>query len=489
MILIIDEKHDTTSAIQNMFSIHGFTVDSVNSIQEALTAVLKKRYLVIIVDLQMVQLSEAEVLEALRLYNHLNDIPTIFLVTDQQGYQHQYEDFNDEKIEYVSKPINEDILLLKVKALRKLREVNLKLIETEQKLQHEIEVKEQAKLELQNRIHYLRTILETIPQIAFKADGDGRITFVNNHWYQYSSSIDQFPEQINDTKDIITKWKECIALKIPLDYEVQIKHLETGLFRHHLLRIEPIKENDEVKKWVGTFTDIEEQKQVENKKEEFLSIASHELKTPLTSIKGYVQLLSRLLKSTDNEVVLTCVNNVRNQVSKLEWLVSDVLDAFKINNGKLKMNFGIFNLKDLINNAIATIENTNQNNGIEIVRVDDVLDLELEGDFLRMEQVLIKVLLNAIKYSPGREKVFIRTRLQDNEVLIEVEDYGIGIPSERQKFIFSKFYKVEDSVIGFHGLGIGLYISSEIIKQHRGTYGLKSDLGRGTKVYFTLPLS
>jgi len=153
------------------------------------------------------------------------------------------------------------------------------------------------------------------------------------------------------------------------------------------------------------------------------------------------------------------------------------------------MNFGIFNLKDLINNAIATIENTNQNNGIEIVRVDDVLDLELEGDFLRMEQVLIKVLLNAIKYSPGREKVFIRTRLQDNEVLIEVEDYGIGIPSERQKFIFSKFYKVEDSVIGFHGLGIGLYISSEIIKQHRGTYGLKSDLGRGTKVYFTLPLS
>lgn len=489
MILIIDDKPETFISLQKIFQTNGFSVDGVSSFEEALDQVLVKRYTTLLIDMQMVKISEKEVVEALRRHSQLNDIPTIFLITEPLDQGCNSEEFNDDKIEYIFKPIKEDILLLKVKALKKIHELDLKLLQIQQKLHEEIEIKDQAKAELHNRIHYLRSILETIPQIAFKADGDGNITFVNNRWYEYSSSMEVFPEQCTGTEAILTKWQQCIDRKVPLDYEVSIKNLETGIYRYHLLRIVPIIENNIVIKWVGTFTDIEEQKQIEHKKDEFLSIASHELKTPLTSMKGYVQLLARHVKSINNDLVTTCVTNAQNQVSKLEYLVSDLLDASKINNGKLQMNYADFDLEQLIQNTIATIEFTYPSSNVDIVRVGDILDLQVPGDVIRVEQVLINVLSNAIKYSPGRDKVFVSTQLKDGEVVIEVEDFGIGIPAERQKFIFSKFYKIEDTVVGFQGLGIGLYISAEIIKQHKGTYGLKSDLGRGTKVYFSLPLN
>jgi len=97
-------------------------------------------------------------------------------------------------------------------------------------------------------------------------------------------------------------------------------------------------------------------------------------------------------------------------------------------------------------------------------------------------------LTNAIKYSPGSDLIYVKTKLDLDCVIVEVEDFGIGISEENQNYVFNKFYRVKESALNFQGLGIGLYICSEIIQEHRGSYGVKSKLGKGTQMYFTLPL-
>ena len=253
------------------------------------------------------------------------------------------------------------------------------------------------------------------------------------------------------------------------------------------MRIVPIFENKKVSKWIGTFTDIEDQKQIEKKKDEFLSITSHELKTPLTSVKAYIQLLSRSLKNHESEQVKGYIEKAHLQVGKLNELISDLLDVSKIENGELKLNKQPFDAKKLIESSIETIQQTHSNFTLEVVGNES--PLLINGDENRIEQVLINYLTNALKYSPDSQSLRISREIIDNNLIIKVKDSGIGIPADKQKDIFSKFYRVEESSLKFQGLGIGLYISAEIIKKHNGDVGVNSSPEKGSEFYFSIPIN
>lgn len=488
MILIVDDKSENIFSLKTLLESKGFDVDTASSGEEALRKVLKNSYALIILDVQMPNMNGYEVAEALGNYSQTKDIPIIFLSAVNVNKDYIAKGYDSGAIDYLTKPVDPYILLSKVRILYKLYEQNLQLIETQVQLRHEIEVRKQTQIELRDRVLYLHTILQSLPQIAFKADATGHITFVNNHWYEYSTSMFILPKVFPDHQSIWEIWSEAIEAKTALECEVLIKNVKNNSYRYHLLLITPIIEKDVVRKWVGTFTDIDDQKQVENKKDEFLSIASHELKTPLTSIKGYVQLLARLAVKIENEQVENFVTRTQDQVQKLESLIADLLDVSKISNGKLQMNKGLFDLERLITNVIYTIEHAHRYNKVLIERAGDIFTEQVYGDAIRIEQVLINYLTNAIKYSPGKDRIVLRTKIESDKVIIEVEDFGIGIPEEKQSKVFSKFYRVEESSVSFQGLGIGLYICSEIIKQHKGSYGLKSKLGAGTQIYFSLPI-
>lgn len=489
MILIVDDKTENIFSLTNLLESKGFLVDSTSSGEEALRKVLRQKYALIILDVQMPIMNGFEVAEALGSFSLTRDIPIIFLSAINIDKKYITKGYNSGAVDYLTKPVDPDILLLKVKVFYRLYEQNLQLVEAERKLKREIEIRKLAQIELKDRVQYLHTILESLPQITFKAASNGVITFVNNHWYKYSKSAQDFPEHHPSFTPIWSRFRECIEGKSALEYEVKIKNLESGLFRYHLLRIIPIVDNNLLKKWVGTFTDIEDQKQIEHKKDEFLTIASHELKTPLTSIKGYIQLLDRISNEFENKNVSNLVTRAQNQVLKLESLISDLLDVSKINNGRLLMNMDYFNLEDLIKNVIYTIEQIHHDSSIKIERSGDLFDIQVYGDVIRVEQVFINFLTNAFKYSPGTDIIYVRTKYEGNTVSIEVEDFGIGIPKEKQNHVFNKFYRVKETSVSFQGLGIGLYICSEIIKQHNGTYGIKNKSGKGTIVYFTLPIN
>lgn len=222
-----------------------------------------------------------------------------------------------------------------------------------------------------------------------------------------------------------------------------------------------------------------------NRKDEFMSIASHELKTPITSVKASLQLLDKMVgKHAELESIAPFIGKASKQVNKLTDIINDLLDVTKIQAGKLQLNPSFFNLHQLITDSAEQCQLTDNRHRI-IIGGDPELKIYADRD--RMEQVFCNLINNAIKYSPNAEEVLVSFAVTDNQVKVSVTDYGIGIPEEKIANIFDRFFRVEHTSQNFAGLGLGLYISSEIIKQHGGQIGVTSQTAKGSTFWFTLP--
>lgn len=220
------------------------------------------------------------------------------------------------------------------------------------------------------------------------------------------------------------------------------------------------------------------------KKDEFMSIASHELKTPITSVKASLQLLERMVaKNDDLKTISPFVTKAVNQTNKLTGIINDLMDVTKIQAGKLELNKTDFNLMELI------VESAEQcKAGIDReVLIDGPEDLIINADRRKIDQVVANLLTNAFKYADLQEPVTIRfEKLSADLIKFSVIDKGIGIPAEKIEHIFDRFYRVENTSQNYPGVGLGLYISSEIIKQHRGEIGVESTIGKGSTFWFTI---
>lgn len=227
----------------------------------------------------------------------------------------------------------------------------------------------------------------------------------------------------------------------------------------------------------------EEIKALNEKKDEFIGIASHELKTPLTSINGYLQILSRL---NNDETSKKFINNTIQQVKRLTMLVSDMLDVSKIEAGKLQFSNEEFNIISALLNAIELIEHTHPGNKISFNSTSKISTVR--GDSHRIEQVMINLLTNAIKYSPAPAQIEVSVTNNQDEMYVSVKDNGYGIETTKVNHIFSRFYRVENTNPTISGLGIGLYISKQIIERHNGKIWVESEPGKGSNFIFSLPL-
>jgi PAS domain S-box-containing protein len=225
-------------------------------------------------------------------------------------------------------------------------------------------------------------------------------------------------------------------------------------------------------------------------KSDFIKMASHELKTPVTSIKGYTQLLLSALKEDESRVspllMRSSLVSVDKQITRLTRLMSELLDLSKIEAGMLVLNKESFNLNELVIETVQDILYTNSKHNINIFHD---FECHIDGDKDRIGQVLINFLTNAIKYSPNADKVEVWIRQSENNcVSVSVRDFGIGIDEKDHEKIFERFYRAggkEEQT--FPGFGIGLFIAKEIIQRHGGTISLVSEKGIGSVFTFTLP--
>jgi len=263
-----------------------------------------------------------------------------------------------------------------------------------------------------------------------------------------------------------------------------------------------LNESGEVSRVIGTVQDItENMRQIEELrklneadklKSDFIKMASHELKTPVTSIKGYTQLLLSALKEDESKIssllIRSSLISVDKQITRLTRLMSELLDLSKIETGMLVLDKELFNLNELVIETVQDILYTNSKHSINIFHD---YECEVYGDKDRLGQVLINFLTNAVKYSPGAEKVEVWIKQSENRcVSVSVKDFGIGIDKKDHEKIFERFYraggKVEQT---FPGFGIGLFIAKEVILRHGGTIHLTSERRKGSIFTFTLPVA
>jgi PAS domain S-box-containing protein len=247
----------------------------------------------------------------------------------------------------------------------------------------------------------------------------------------------------------------------------------------------PIISDTGLQGFVKVARDLTEQKLMEQLKDEFIGIASHELKTPVTSIKGYAQILqARFADADDGEDALILLR-LNAQVGRLTTLIENLLDTTKISEGKLALNPERFQLNDLIRERVEELQGLTSKHQL-IFHPGDIGPVIADKE--RIGQVLTNLLSNAIKYSPAGGEVTIITGPAEKNVQVSVVDRGIGIPESVREKIFDRFYRVNNSSMhSFQGMGLGLYISAGIIHRHKGNIFVESTEGGGTTFRFLLP--
>ena len=222
------------------------------------------------------------------------------------------------------------------------------------------------------------------------------------------------------------------------------------------------------------------------RRDEFFSIASHELKTPVTSLKAYTQLLLMDAEDGADSQQKNMLQRMDIQINKLTLLINDLLDTSKIENGHLVYNKEVFSLNELVKETIADLKPTSLDN--ELI-FQNHFDANVNADRDRIAQVLNNFLTNAIKYAPDGKKITISLDGKDGKVICSVQDFGKGIVAEEQEKIFERFYRITGHNLNtFPGLGLGLFICKEIIENHGGKIGLVSERGKGSTFYFELPV-
>lgn len=225
---------------------------------------------------------------------------------------------------------------------------------------------------------------------------------------------------------------------------------------------------------------------LQERKDDFLGITSHELKTPVTILKAYTQILESILSSKNLSSEISMVKKMDHQINKLNTLIVDLLDTTKINSGKIQFNDSDFNFNDLVKEVWSNISNTIRNKIILKLAEECMVHADKE----RITQVIENFITNASKYSDEQQEINLSTSFnQEGQVVLSVQDFGIGLSTEDQEKVFEQFYRVTGSgaTNTYPGMGLGLYISAQIIEREKGQIWVSSVKGKGATFSFSLP--
>jgi PAS domain S-box-containing protein len=340
-----------------------------------------------------------------------------------------------------------------------------------------------------------KLLADSMPQFVWSADKNGIINYFNQAVYDYSGLTQKdvqeggwlkivHPDEISVT---IKHWKRAVATGKDFSMEHRFRRYD-GQYRWQLSRAIPLSdESGHIQQWIGTSTDIQNMKLQEQHKDFFISMASHELKTPITSMKGYIQILQSMYQDNQDEFLKTSLDRIHTQIEKLIAIIADLLDVSKIRTGSLTFNKQDFDLNLLLKEVIEELTVVYPNFKINFSPASEI---RVYADRDRVGQVFVNLISNAIKYSPKSRDIYISSKMNARSVMISVKDEGIGIDKNFQRKIFERFYRVEGkSEKTFPGFGIGLFIASEIIRRHKGSIGVESEPGKGSRFYFSLPLA
>lgn len=343
---------------------------------------------------------------------------------------------------------------------------------------------------------YLKSIVETIRESLLVMDKNYQILSANNHF------LNTFKVSINETKGKILydlgngQWnipelkvmmEEILPTNNPvLDYEVEhdFPHIGKKLM---LLNAHRIELEGQYKDWILlAIEDITERRAIQQRKDDFLSIASHELKTPLTTIVGYMQMMQRLMPDNASDKFKNIVDKTGKYVHRLNQLLAELLDVSRIQTGNIELHREPFDFDKMLVETIEGIKTATPKRSIDLIGKTGII---YNGDESHLVQVLSNLLSNALKYSPEDTAVTVQVNSISDFIKVSITDKGMGIGHDEQSKIFDRFYRVGEVQRHFPGMGIGLYICQQIITNHGGTIWVESEKQKGSVFSFTLPVN
>ncbi|RAI99428.1 PAS domain S-box-containing protein [Chitinophaga skermanii] len=285
-------------------------------------------------------------------------------------------------------------------------------------------------------------------------------------------------------KDFV--WSFVIGMKGTRNWTTNEVRLTEELAERIWSAIERTQNEQDLRQTAAALRENEWQlKQLLKLRDEFIAIASHELKTPVTSIKTYAEIVQERMIEKNLVEESDILKRLNAQIDRLTVLINDLLDTTKTAEGKLSFQFGPTNMNEVIQERLEEIRGaTSHTFCLELSALPDAM-----ADKERIGQVVSNLLTNAIKYSPAKSTITISSTALPNGVELSVRDEGYGISIEDQAKIFDRFYRVTDNKMDtFPGMGLGLYISSQIVQRHQGMLRVESELGKGSKFVFSIPL-
>ncbi|TWR30949.1 PAS domain-containing sensor histidine kinase [Mucilaginibacter pallidiroseus] len=336
-----------------------------------------------------------------------------------------------------------------------------------------------------------RQMADSIIQMIWVTDAEGMHEYYNQRWYDFTGATHEQTEgegwnQVfhpDDQERAWKVWRHSLDTGEPYEIEYRLRKY-TGEYVWVLGRAAPYYDNDgKILKWFGTCTDINEQKLLQQQKDDFINIASHELKTPLTSLSANIQFLQKMVSNIAGgspmleKLVLSSVTNVR----KLNKLIDELLNANSIGLGQLTIWKENFDLVALVKDSVAYLSNDNQP-----VVITGEETAKVFGDPVKVEQIVVNLVNNAHKYARESKYVEVNVQSTSSGYMVRVIDQGPGIKEDQQKFLFDRYYQAENRVGRNSGMGLGLFICASIVKAHHGEIGVESEPGKGSIFWFTL---
>jgi two-component system sensor histidine kinase VicK len=318
-----------------------------------------------------------------------------------------------------------------------------------------------------------------------------RILFGISHNNPVSYDSDFLPGLHPEDRDRIVKVVENVLIKAVSKgiYDVEYRTIGAEDKRLRWVRAKGqayFDEHEKPVRFIGSVLDITEQKLDEQRKNDFIGMVSHELKTPLTSMKAYVQMLQMRAIKDNDEFRINSLNKVDKQVNKMSAMINGFLNISRLESGKLHLHEEEFDLDELIKEVI---QETNMVNGSHQISLHLCGSQHVFADRDKISHVISNLLSNAIKYSPRGNKVEVNCKMLGNDVEVSVKDDGMGIKEQDIPNLFTRFYRVQSThTQHISGFGIGLYLCAEIIERHHGRIWVESEKGRGSTFYFTLPV-
>lgn len=333
----------------------------------------------------------------------------------------------------------------------------------------------------------LQSILQQLPVGVLITNNKGKIEYINKQLdlivgnkiavgkklaSQYSTVYSTITRVINNKKTLSNK-------------EFVIERADKRKFYIRINASPIFDKNGKFMAAASIVDDITNDREMELRKDDFINMASHELKTPMTSMNLYISSLEDKVKSNRNKKLNYVVSNMKIQIDRLQRIINELLDVSRIQTGKLAFSKDYFRLDQMLEETIGMLQETTKQKIIFSKRGP----IKINADRFRIYQVVTNLLSNAIKYSGRKGDIVISLKRAKKDAIVSVSDLGIGISKENQIKIFDKLYQVGDSVEKtYPGFGMGLYIAKEIIKRHKGKIWVESEKEKGSTFYFSLPL-